>query len=124
VLAKQAAAEAGAYEAIQVRDDIAIEGSSSNFFAVLDGEIRTYPACNYILRGITRDAVLDVAQRLGYTIREEGIPTDALGRCSELWVTSTTMEIMPIVSIDGHTVGEGQPGPVARALHAAFRGLL
>jgi D-alanine transaminase len=124
VLAKQAAAEAGAYEAIQVRDGIAIEGSSSNFFAVLDGEIRTYPACNYILRGITRDAVLDVARRLGYTIREEGIPTDALGRCTELWVTSTTMEIMPIVSIDGHTVGEGQPGPVARALHAAFRGLL
>lgn len=123
VLAKQQAAEAGAGEAIFVRDGFAIEGSSSNFFAVLDGEIRTYPACNYILRGITRDVVVDVARNLGYTVREEGIPLNALSRCTEAWVTSTTQEVMPVVTIDGRPVGEGKPGPVARALHQAFRSL-
>lgn len=123
-LAKQKANEAGAYEAIFVRDGYAIEGSSSNFMAVLDGEIRTYPKCNYILGGITRDVVLDLARQLGYTVREEGIPLDALSRCSEVWVTSTTSELMPIVEIDGMVVGEGRPGPVARRLLEAFMKLV
>jgi len=120
VLAKQQAAEAGAYEAIFVRDGIAIEGSSSNLFAVLDGEIRTYPACNYILRGITRDVVLGLARELGYSVREEGIPVEDLSRCSEVWITSTTSEVMPIVEIDGRPVGDGRPGPVALALYRAY----
>lgn len=120
-LAKQEAVEAGAHEAIFVRDGYAIEGSSSNLMGVLDGEIRTYPACNYILRGITRDVVLDIARELGYTVREEGIQLRDIARCSELWVTSTTQEVMPIVTLDGQTIGEGKPGPVARALQAAFR---
>lgn len=124
VLAKQKAAEAGAYEAIFVRDGYAIEGSSSNFMAVLDGEIRTYPTCNYILGGITRDVVLDLARKLGYPVREEGIPVDALPRCTEMWVTSTTSEIMPIVEIDGHVVGDGRPGPIASALLEAFMKLV
>lgn len=123
VLAKQAAVEAGAYEAIFVRDGYAIEGSSSNFMAVIDGEIRTYPMCNYILGGITRDVVLDVARRLGHTVREEGIKVQDLVRCSEMWVTSTTSEVMPIVQIDGRQVGNGEPGPVARSVHAAFKKL-
>lgn len=123
-MAKQKAAEAGAYEAIFVRDGYAIEGSSTNFMAVIDGEIRTYPMCNYILGGITRDVVLDLARQLGYTVREEGIPVDALSRCSEMWVTSTTSEVMPIVEIDGKVVGDGRPGPVARALLEAFMKLI
>jgi D-alanine transaminase len=123
VLAKQRAVEAGAYEAIFVRDGYAIEGSSSNFMAVLDGEIRTYPRCNYILGGITREVVLRLARELGYRVREEGVPVEALSRCSELWVTSTTSEVMPIVEIDGRPVGDGRPGPVAQALQAAYRKL-
>lgn len=120
VMAKQAAAEAGAQEAIFVKDGYAIEGSSSNLFAVLDGEVRTYPACNYILQGITRDVTLRLAHQAGLPVREEGIRMDQLHRCSELWVTSTTQEIMPIVSIDGRTVGEGKPGPIARKLRNAY----
>jgi D-alanine transaminase len=123
-LAKQAAVEAGAQEAVFVKDGYAIEGSSSNFMAVLDGEIRTYPSCNYILSGITRNVVLDLARKLGYKVREEGIPTTALGRCTEMWVTSTTQEVMPIVSLDGQAVGDGRPGPVAQALLKAIRELL
>jgi len=123
-LAKQAAVEAGAQEAVFIKDGYAIEGSSSNFMAVLDGEIRTYPSCNYILSGITRNVVLDLARKLGYKVREEGIPTTALGRCTEMWVTSTTQEVMPIVSLDGQVVGDGRPGPVAQALLQAIRELL
>lgn len=121
VLAKQQAAEAGAYEAVFVRDGFAIEGSSSNFMAVLDGEIRTYPQCNYILGGITRDVVLELARKLGYTVREEGLPVSALARCTEMWVTSTTSEVTPIIEIDGKQVGDGRPGPMATALLEAMR---
>ncbi len=120
ILAKQVAAEAGAYEAILVKDGYAIEGSSSNFFAVLDGEIRTYPKCNYILGGITREVVLELARKLGYPVREEGIRLDELSRITEAWVTSTTSEVMPIVKIDNKPVGEGTVGPVAKALQAEF----
>lgn len=123
-LAKQAAAEAGAYEAIFVRDGYAIEGSSSNFMAVLDGEIRTYPKCNYILGGITRDVVLDLAHKLHYRVREEGIPVTALSRCTEMWVTSTTAEVMSIVTLDGRQVGDGGPGPIALNLQAEFTKLV
>lgn len=119
-LAKQLANEAGAYEAIFIKDGYAIEGSSSNFMAVLDGEIRTYPLCNYILGGITRQVVLDLAHKTGFTVREEGVRLDQLSRCTEMWVTSTTSEVMPIVEIDGRQVGAGVPGPVARRLQAEF----
>lgn len=119
-LAKQAAVEAGAYEAIFVRDGYAIEGSSSNFMAVLDGEIRTYPKCNYILGGITREVVLELARELGYPVREEGVRVEDLSRCTELWETSTGSEVMPIVQIDAQRVGDGRPGPVAKALRAAY----
>jgi len=123
ILAKQLAAQAGAYEAILVRDGMAIEGSSSNFFAVRAGEIYTYPKCNYILSGITRDQVLELAREKGYSIREEGIPVTALGECMEMWVTSCTSEITPIVQLDGRRVGTGKPGPITQALQSAYTAL-
>jgi len=121
VLAKQQAAEHGAYEALFVRDGFVIEGSSSNLFAVLGGEIVTYPACNYILNGIARQRAIRTARELGYTVREEGIPLGALSRCQELFLTSTTAEVTPIVTVDGQPIGGGAVGPVVRALQAAYR---
>lgn len=123
ILAKQLAAQAGAYEAIFVKDGIAIEGSSTNFFAVLNGAIYTYPKCNYILGGITREQVLELAREKGYTVREEGIPVTVLRECSEMWVTSCTSEITPIVQLDGRKVGTGKPGPIAQDLQAAYAAL-
>lgn len=116
VLAKQAAAEKGAYEAILVKDGYAIEGSSSNFMAVLDGEIRTFPKSHLILGGITRDYILALARELGYTVREEGVLVEDLPRCTEAWVTSTTSELTPVVRIDEIQIGDGKPGPVGQAL--------
>jgi D-alanine transaminase len=73
VLAKQAAVEAGAFEAIFVRDGYAMEGTHSNLFAVLDGKVRTHPANNLILPGVTRDVVLELARDLGIPSREEPV---------------------------------------------------
>ncbi|HEY3364380.1 MAG TPA: D-amino acid aminotransferase [Symbiobacteriaceae bacterium] len=120
VLAKQAASEAGAFEAVFVRDGYALEGSSSNFMVVLDGEIRTYPSCNYILSGISRGVVLRLARELGYPVREEGVLVEALSRCSEAWLTGTTTEVMPLVEIDGRPIGSGKIGPIAAALSEAY----
>ena len=121
VLAKQEAVARGAFEAILVRDGVLIEGSSSNLFAVLDGVIRTHPATNQILAGITREVVLEIAAELALPAAEEPIRVADLARVSELMVTATTADVMPIVQLDGKPVRDGRPGPVARQLNAALR---
>lgn len=120
VLAKQAAYEAGAFEAIFVKDGYAIEGSSTNLFGVFDSVIRTYPTSTKILSGVTRDRVIELAREKGYQVQEEGIKVEELERCSELFITSTTAEVLAVTSFDGRPVGNGQPGPVTKALHQAL----
>ena len=120
VLAKQRAVEAGADEAIFVRDGIVTEGASSNVFAMLDGELRTHPASPYILGGITRDITLELAHEVGLTVRAEALLLDDLYRADELLFTSTFNDVMPIVRVDGRPIGNGRPGPIAQQLYAAF----
>src|SRR5208283_830978 len=120
VLAKQKAVEAGADEAIFVRDGVLTEGASSNLFGVLDGELRTYPLSNYILPGITREVVLELAHEGELVVSERPMWIDDLARVSELFLTSTVNDVMPIVRVDGRQIGTGKPGPVARQLYAAF----
>lgn len=121
VLAKQAAAEAGAFEAIFIRDNgIVTEGTHSNLFAILEGEIRTHPESNLILPGVTRSVVIELATELGMPVREEAITEQELGACDELFLTGTTTDVMPIVSLDGRIVGTGEPGPIAMKLYEAL----
>jgi D-alanine transaminase len=120
VLAKQRAVEAGADEAIFLRDGMITEGASSNVFGVIDGELRTHPASPYILGGITRDVVLELAHELGMQVREQPILIDEIARARELLFTSTYNDVMPIVRVDGRPIGSGRPGPVAGQLYAAF----
>lgn len=121
VLAKQAAAEAGAFEAILIREDGTVtEGTHSNLFAVLDGEVRTHPATNLILPGITRAVILEIAAELGLPVREEAITEGELGGCDELFLTGTTTDVMPVTSLDGRLVGTGEPGPIALQLYEAL----
>jgi D-alanine transaminase len=120
VLAKQAAVAAGAYEAVLIRDGVVTEGSSTNVFGVLDGVVRTTPRTNYILPGITRDVVLELAHREKLPVREEPITLDDLGRVSEVFLTGTTNDVMPVVTIDGRPVGDGRPGPIAGRLYAVL----
>ena len=122
VLAKQHAVAAGANEAILVRHGAVTEGSHSNVFGVLNGELRTYPRCRQILPGITRDVVLRLAAGLGVPVSETPVRVDELPRLEELFITGTTTDVMPIVRLDGHPVGDGAPGPITRRLQEAYRG--
>ena len=121
VLAKQQAVAAGAFEAILVRDGVVTEGASSNLFAVIDGVLRTHPATERILAGITREVVLELAGELGLRAVEDAIPLAELRGASEVMVTATTADVMPVVAVDRRPVGAGASGPMARALHTALR---
>jgi len=120
VLAKQQAKEAGAFEAILHRDGIVTEGSSTNVFAVKDGRLHTHPADNLILNGVTRQTVLELARSLSIPVVEEAFDLAFLKQADELFITSTTAEVMPIITVDGERVGTGQPGQIAQRLQAAF----
>ena len=120
VMAKQHAVDHGVFEAIFVRESAITEGSHTNVFGVIDGELRTYPASNLILPGITRDVVLEVARELGVPVNETPFHTHHLPQLQEAFLTGTTTDVMPIVSIDGTPVGDGKPGKVSMALYDAL----
>lgn len=123
VLANQQAKENDAYEAVFVRNGVVTEGSHTNFCAVFDGRLFTHPKSPYILPGITRDVVLDLCRNLNIPVEEYPILEKELPDADELIVTGTTTEIMPVVQVNGWTVGDGQPGPVTRKLQRAFDAL-
>jgi D-alanine transaminase len=119
-MAKQRAVEAGAWESIFLRDGVVTEGASTNVFGILDGQLRTYPKCNYILPGITRDVILELAAEREIPVAEEPILAEELPRLEELFLTGTTTDVQPVVRLDGRAVGDGVPGPIARALQTAL----
>jgi D-alanine transaminase len=120
VLAKQAAAAAGAFEAALVRDGTVTEGAHTTLFAVIDGVLRTHPLTHGILPGITRAVVLELAAELDLPVREVAFDVGALHAADELFLASTTADVMPIVSVDGRSAGGGAPGPITRALVEAM----
>lgn len=120
VLANNAAHEAGAFEALFVKDGVVIEGSHSNLFGVLDGTLITYPSCNYILSGISRDIVLGIAKQMGIPTREGALPFERIYEAEELFLSGTTTEVMPVTTLDGRPVGNGAPGPITTRLRGAF----
>lgn len=122
VLATQLARSRGAHEAILVsRDGHVLEGASSNVFIVDEDTLRTPPDDGAILPGITREKVLDCARAMGLTVREEPLREADLFSADEVFVTSSIRELISITRVEDHEVGEGRAGPVARAIHRAFR---
>jgi D-alanine transaminase len=121
-LAKQAAKEAGAYEAWLVdRDGYVTEGSSSNAWIVTkDNVLVTRALSKAILGGITRSAILELARRLGMKVEERTFTVAEALEAKEAFVTSTTSFVMPIVSLDGKPIGNGGPGILASKLRAAY----
>jgi len=117
----QRALDEGADDAIFVRDAVAIEGTASNFFGIFQGVVVTHPKTNLVLAGITRDVVLELCGNLGLPTRESPILESDLPKADELFVTSTTMEVTPVVQVDGRKVGDGKPGRITRRLQKAFR---
>ncbi|MBE3578197.1 MAG: D-amino acid aminotransferase [Limnochordales bacterium] len=120
VLARQQAYEAGAWEAVLVRDGKVTEGSHTNLFAVVDGVLRTHPTGPHILPGITRSVTLEVAAALGIPVEERALDLDELRRAEEVFLTGTTIEVLPVREVDGRPVGQGRPGVVTRRLRQAF----
>lgn len=120
VLAQQDAVEAGAEDALLVKDGIAIEGSHNNVFFVFDGTAVTHPPSHQILRGITRDFVLELCRDRGIPLEERAVPIEDARRADEIFFTGTTTEVRPTVELDGEPVGDGGVGPVARTLYDAF----
>ena len=124
VLANQAAQEAGAYEAILIREGVVTEGTHCNVFAVVGGELRTHPLGERILRGVTRDVVIELARDRGWTVREDAVREDELRAADEVFLTGTTTDVMPIVRLDGTPVRDGRPGLIASELRDALAALM
>ncbi|WP_188067981.1 D-amino-acid transaminase [Brevibacillus brevis] len=120
VLVKQYAKDAGAQESILHRNGVITECSASNLFVVKNGELYTHQADNLILHGITRQVVIDLARNNGIAVHEEAFDIAFLKQADEVFLTSTTAEIMPLISVDGDAVGNGQPGPVVLTLQDLF----
>jgi branched-chain amino acid aminotransferase len=99
------------------------EGSGENLFLVQDGVLYTPPVSSSILPGITRNAVITLAEEAGFAVRRDAIPRGMLYTCDEAFFTGTAVEITPIRSVDRMPVGEGRPGPVTRKLIDEFLAL-
>ena len=125
VLAMKQAKEAGALEALIVDGNgSVVEGASSNVFGVRDGRLITPELRTGILRGITRQRVLEQCEILGLPVEMRAPSLDELRTCDEIFITSSIREMLAIVTLDGARVGSGKPGPVYRRLLAAFRASL
>ncbi len=122
VLAKQTARESGAFEAWLVDDDGTVtEGTSTNAWIVAkDGTIVTRNLSSEILSGVTRLRALDIAEQEGLRVAERPFTVAEAKAAKEAFQTSTTLLVIPVVSIDGHRIGDGKPGPIARKLRASL----
>ena len=116
VLASQTAKERGAFEAMLIRDGVVTEGTKTNFFGVVDGSLRTHPSDSHILPGITRSVLRDLARDLGIELDETPIKASEIPKLSELFLTGTTTDVMPVVKLDDKPVGKGKPGELTRKL--------
>ncbi len=112
VMLKQQATEANAVDAILVRDGKVTEGTASNVFIVTQGVIATPPKSECLLPGITRDLVIDIARDNKFAYEERDIEENELLRADEIWLTSSTREVAPVVRLNGRPVGDGKAGPM------------
>ena len=121
VLLRQEAEDAGASETIMVRDGLVTEGTSSNVFVVRGDSVHTPAKSTHILGGVTRDLLLELAGEAGIDCREEPITEAQLRSAREIWVTSSTKEVVPVTRLDGEAVGEGVPGPLWQRVHGLYQ---
>ncbi|MCU0804077.1 MAG: D-amino acid aminotransferase [Burkholderiales bacterium] len=121
VLLRQAAVEAGAAECVLFRDGFLTEGSASNIFAVRAGKVLAPPKSNLILPGITYDVVLELAREGGIPVEVRPVPEAEARSADELWLSSSSKEVLAITTLDGKAVGNGRPGPIFQKVHALFQ---
>jgi len=124
VLARQRAKEAGVFEAILLRDGAVTEGSVSNVMVVQNGTILTAPEGPRILSGVTRAKVLELAKKEGIPVAETVVRREDLLGASEVFLTGTTVEVLPVVRVDGQAIGPAVPGPMTQLLSRRWETLL
>ena len=121
ILAKQAAVQAGAFEALLVDEAGRVtEGASTSAFCVRAGRLHTALIGCHILPSITRGILLDLARQLGIPIEEAFCTLAQFKAADEVFIAGTTLEAMPVVRIDDAVIGAGSPGPTAQQIRAAF----
>ena len=121
VLLRQKAIDAQSAEAILIRDGLATEGAASNLFVVHDGIIRTPPKGPLLLPGITRDLVLELAADNHIPYEEANILEADLTRAEEIWLTSSTKEILAVTQLNGQLVSNGTPGPMWERMYGLYQ---
>jgi len=121
ILLRQQAIEQGCAEAILHRNGYVTEGAASNLFAVIDDILITPENSTELLPGITRQVILELARKNGFQLSEEAISVEALHTASEIWITSSTREIVPVIELDSEKVGTGVPGPVFKKMNQLFQ---
>ena len=121
VLARQLAVDGGAAEAVLFRDGHLTEASASNVLIVRDGVIVAPPKDNQILPGITYDAAFEVAREGGLAVEVRPIPREEALHADEMWLSSSTKEILAVTKVDGQPFAGGRPGPVFRKIYALFQ---
>lgn len=120
VLARQEAIDAGAVEAILIRDGWVTEGAASNLFMVADQTLMTPPKDHQLLPGITRDVVVDLARQAGIEVKEVPIAETELAYADEIWLTSSTRDILPVTQLNNEKLGNGKPGALWQQLYPAY----
>lgn len=121
ILLRQEALDKDATEAILIRDGEVTEGSASNMFIVKDGVIKTPPHSDQLLPGITRDLIVELAQQHNMPCLETTINEDELLSADEIWLSSSTKEVLPITQLNQQSVGQGKPGPVWQAMYQHYQ---
>jgi D-alanine transaminase len=119
-LAHQRAFEAGAFEAIFCRDGMLLEGTHSSVLFVKEGMLIAPPLTNYILPGVTRQVVMELAQSESIPVAIRSCPKDEMAGLDEVLMLGTTVEVTPVTKVDGLKIAGGEAGPVTRKLQKAF----
>ena len=121
VLARQVSADAGAIETLLLREGFLTEASASNAFVVKNGIVAAPPRDNLILMGITYDLLARLAEEGAIRLEMRPIPEAELRAADEVWLSSSTKEVLAVTTLDGMAVGSGKPGPIFRRMHALFQ---
>jgi D-alanine transaminase len=120
VMALEQARSRGFEDAVQIRDGKVTEASAANFWLVKDGTVYTHPDGQLILPGITKLKLLEIAEKLGIPVKEEAFAEDELFTADECFISGSLIEVVPVVRIEEHEVGTGQPGKITKQLHQAY----
>ncbi|MDP2246539.1 MAG: aminotransferase class IV, partial [Nitrosomonadales bacterium] len=121
VLLRQMSVDVGSAETILFRDGILTEGSASNIFAIKDGTILAPPKDKHMLPGITYDLVIEIAEIHRIPVKIDYFEEAKIRTADELWVTSSTKEILAVVTLDGKPIGNGKPGPMFHRMYQLYQ---